>query len=92
MGIPIRELQEKVSSSDFALYRAYNNIDPFENFRFDVNAAVISQTLALIHSKKGSRFELNEFMYKWDPPPKKKKKVQAIMGIFDMLAAKQNRK
>lgn len=90
MGIPVRQLQEQISSSDFAMYRAYNNIDPFENFRFDVNSAVVSQMLAMIHGKKGSRYKLEDFIPEWYEKPKKKVDVKAVANVFDMLVARQN--
>ncbi len=88
MGIPIGRLQDEISSADFALYQAFNNIDPFENYRFDINSAVVSQVLAQVHGSK--RTKLSDFIPQWDKPPNKTaRQLQTVMNAF---AARANGK
>lgn len=74
----------EISSTDFSLYQAFNNIDPFENFRFDAATAVIAQTLAQVHGVK--RTKTSDFMIKWNVEPEtkgqKQKNIMAKMMAF----------
>ena len=77
MGIPVRRLQHEISSSDFVLYQAFNNIDPFQDFRFDANAGIIAEIVAIAHGAK--RTKISDFMVEWDKPPETKEEKQATL-------------
>ena len=46
MGIPIAELQERVSSRDFAEYWAAFQLDPWGAEREDLRAGIVASTIA----------------------------------------------
>lgn len=88
MGIPIERLQNEISAYDFALYRAFNNIDPFENYRFDINSAIVSQVLAQVHGAKTTK--IGDFVPQWDKPPKRT--ATHLKSKMDSFAAMMNGK
>ena len=88
MGIPIGRLQNEMSSADFALYQAFNNIDPFENYRFDINSAIVSQVLAQVHGAKTTK--IIDFVPQWDRPTKRTTKQ--LKSKMDSFAAMMNGK
>ena len=49
MGIPVGELQQRVSSKEFTEYLAYFNVEPWPEERADINSASIATLLANIH-------------------------------------------
>ena len=55
MGIPVRRLQDEISSEEFAWYMAYDRIDPFGNERADLGVGIICQTLAGVNGVKKTK-------------------------------------
>ena len=85
MGIPIRRLQHEVDSRDFALYQAYDRIDPQGMERFDRLAGIVCDTLAKLHGVKKTKPA--DFMVDWDAPEKKKKTAEQMYNMFKMFCA-----
>ncbi len=71
MGIPLKQLQAQIDSPTFALYMAYDNIEPIGNFRGDLQAGVISSTIAT--AMTSGSYSPSDFMpfYKEDKEPVK---------------------
>lgn len=63
MGIPIGRLKREITAPQFAMYQAFDNIDPFTSIRADVNNAIVCQILASVNGIKGT--DLNQFIYEW---------------------------
>ena len=62
LGIPVRELQHRVSAAEFAEYLAYFSVEPWPGERADINTGILASLLANIH--KGSKqkyFEISDF-------------------------------
>ena len=83
MGIPLRRLQDEISSADFTLYMAYDRIDPCGNQRLDLVGGIISQTVARVHGNK--RTKISDFMVDFDKPPKKKKTHKDYYAMFKAI-------
>lgn len=66
LGIPIRELKDRINGRDFFLYQCYNEINPFGYERADFNAASIQSTQAYVH---GVRIPPCDFMPKFESSP-----------------------
>ncbi len=87
MGIPVRELQDRVSSRDFALYRAYDNIDPIGMTRFDMGVGIICKIMAQINGSKGVK--VSDFMPDYTGtlrPKKTPDQMWATMKMFTQAA------
>lgn len=64
MGIPVGELQHRISSQEFTEYLAYFTIEPYPEERADINAAMIACLLANAYrdpKTKPRPFELRDF-------------------------------
>jgi len=73
---------------DINLYRAFNNIDPFEDFRFDAAIASLTRLTAMVHGDKRSR--VDQWMIKWDNPPetkeeKREKQAKLMQKVWDFF-------
>ena len=98
MGVPIGRLKNELSKTDFSLYKAFNNIEPFEGRRFDTYVALICDTLARVNGYK--RSEMEDFMIDWDVQEQKsgekqtgqKQSDQELMMVFDSLTTVVNQK
>lgn len=90
MGIPVRELQSRISSRDFAMYMAYDRIDPHSNQRMDHGFGLVCSTIARVHGN--DKVHASDFMIDYDAPVKKKKSVKDIAHTFKMFARAQNGK
>lgn len=67
MGIPVAELQERVSSHDFAEYWVYFNLEPWGIEREDLRAGIVASTIANANrdpKKKAQPFTPDQFMPK----------------------------
>ncbi len=53
-GIPIRELQQQISSKDFIRYVAFLELSPSQSYRADVNSALLRQVLYAVNANKKS--------------------------------------
>ncbi len=72
MGIPIGELQERVTSREFAEYWAYHQTSPIGPERDDLRAGIVASTVANTarNPKKRPRpFTAAEFTPAFGPPP-----------------------
>jgi hypothetical protein len=83
MGVPLRELQARISSSDFALYYASERLDPSIEDRLEVGNGIICDTLAKLHGAKGSK--IINYIPKWDAEPKKKKTMKQFFNMFKKI-------
>ncbi len=64
LGIPVGELQQRVSSQEFTEYLAFFSIEPWSAVREDINNAAIVTMLANAHrdtKAKPQPFNLNDF-------------------------------
>lgn len=71
MGIPIGELQQRVSSREFVEYWAFDQLEPFGPERADINAGIVASTVAnsVRNPKKRQRpYSPAEFIPKYGPP------------------------
>ena len=63
MGIPLRELQQRIDSPTFALYMAHDRMSPFGEKRADLRAALTAWTVAKAGGAKS--VEIDDFMPKF---------------------------
>ena len=71
MGIPIGELQLRVSSREFAEYWAYDQLEPFGPERDDLRAGVVASTIANVNrdpKRQRTPFTPDQFALKFEPP------------------------
>lgn len=87
MGIPIRELQERISAREFAEYIAFWQLEPWGEEREDYRSALICAVLANVWRPKGSRdYRPEDFMPKFVPveqsPEEQLRQVEIMNIIF----------
>lgn len=83
LGVPVSELQERISSQEFTYWIAYNQIDPFGGFRGDLQAAMISYSAVAPHVKKKPKIE--QFLLNFKKP-KRYKDPREIFQYFKSIA------
>jgi hypothetical protein len=64
MGIPIGELQGRVTSREFAEYMAFHELEPFGPEREDLRAGIVASTIANANRdpKKHGPYTADDFM------------------------------
>jgi len=77
MGIPVRELQSRVSSKDFTMYMALDRLDPFGKQRMDHGFGLVCSTLARVN---GNDAKASDFMVNYDEPYKKKDRAKELLN------------
>ena len=68
LGIPVRELQNRMSSQEFTEYLAYFSVEPWAEERADLNSAMIAALLANAYRNpkaKPQPFTLQDFKIDW---------------------------
>jgi hypothetical protein len=73
MGMPVAELQQRMSSAEFEDWIAYDQVSPIGAKRLDHLAALIAATVANSNPwrKKGSKpIPVSSFVPDWRPKPK----------------------
>ncbi len=88
MGIPLKELQLRVSSKEFALYWALDSLSPERDYREDVRMAIICQTLVQVMT--GKHLDIDKFIPKFGEP--EGQSPVEMMAIMNQLAARANKK
>ena len=83
MGIPIRELQDRVSSKDFALYQAFDKVDPIGMSRFDMGVGIICQIMAQLQGAKNTK--VSDFMPDYDGTLRPKKTPDQMWSVMRMF-------
>lgn len=83
MGVPVRELQERMDSDEFTYWLAYNKIDPIGGVRGDYHAALIASTVAKANSSKGRRIRMEDFVFQFGG----RRKLKDPVAIFNALKA-----
>lgn len=71
MGIPIAELQERISSHDFAEYWAHHQLEPWGLEREDLRAGIVAATIANANrdpKKKATPFTPDQFVLRAEEP------------------------
>lgn len=87
MGIPFRELQQRIDSEDFAYYLAYERIEPDGEERADLRAGIISSTVA---NAAGADTSPIDFMPDFEAKKAENDKHKAAETGLDFLMARQN--
>lgn len=64
MGIPLKELQDRMDSATFALYMAYDRLDPFGEERADVRTGIM--TSYLYNAFTGAKTKIDNFILEYD--------------------------
>ena len=82
MGIPLKELQDRIDAPTFALYMAYDRLDPFGEERGDVRMAL--NTAYMVNAFSGSKMKVADCMLDFQPKTDKQKadKMLAKMSQF----------
>lgn len=76
-----------MSSQEFALYLAYDRLDPIGMTRFDMGIGIVCKTLANVHGNK--KVKVSDFMPDYDGtirPRKTPNDMWAIMKGFTRAA------
>lgn len=93
MGIPLRELMQRINSRDFALYLAYMKVEPFGPLVDDMRYAGLVSLLANVNrdsKKKPTPYAMEQFMFSETEkkakiyPPKSEviKKIKAFAKVW----------
>lgn len=68
-----------MDSREFALYMAYDRIDPFSNERFDLGVGIICNTLAAL---QGNKTKISDFMPEYEKREVKKVSPKQSFAMF----------
>jgi hypothetical protein len=73
-----------ISSEELTEWAAYFELDPFGSYRSDLQAALVSSTIANVHATKGHRFSPKDFMLRFqsDPEPASVMSGAAVLAMF----------
>ena len=83
--MPVRELQERMDSAEFAEWVAFYRTNPFGYERTDLNAAVVAMTIAnTSRDKKTAAFKVDEFMPEFDRPEPQRQTAEQMQSILGM--------
>ena len=92
LGIPIRELQQRVSGREFAEWlafeRLYGPIDPGR--RMDLAAALVASVLANIHrdpKRRRQPYTVEDFLPQYDRPAPRRQTPEETVELVAMLNA-----
>ena len=88
MGIPIWELQDRIDSPTFALYMAYDRVDPFGEERADVRNAI--NTAFTVNAMTGHKVKVMDFMPDFEPKTEKNK-ADLMLAKMSQFAAMHNK-
>ena len=88
MGIPVAELQRRMSSREFAEWLAFMNLEPLGAERADLQAGIIAATVANAHRDPKQRrqpYQPGDFIPDYDPQPEKT--GQDLLAIVELINA-----
>lgn len=95
MGCTVRELENRLSSAEFAEWMAYYSLEPFGEARDDYRAGLIAATVANCAGagKKNKPLQPTDFIHIYQQPKTmsvldRKKEQQKQMAVFKQLAGK----
>lgn len=80
--------------AEFVEFMVYEGIEPFGDRRGDVQAAVVSSTIANVNRSKPSDrlFTVADFMPEWEPKPVVRQTPQEQLAMMLMIQSAQNAK
>ena len=81
LGFSVAEAQRKIDSHEFAEWLAYDRISPIGEERQDLNAGIISATIANAHAAKGRHFKAADFMPDFEKPYKRASVEEMMMRV-----------
>ena len=81
LGMTLQEAQEKMSSSEFTLWKLYLMEEPTRFHRDDYNFAMIAAEVRRVLSKKPNRVKLEHFLPKYESPREKRKRKKREFSI-----------
>jgi hypothetical protein len=84
----VAELQERMSSLEFAEWMEFGEIEPWGEERADVRAAIVASTVANANRDPKARkkpFTVGDFMPKFGEPAKRRQTWQEQLAMAEML-------
>ena len=82
MGKTVAQLQEEMTSREFAEWMAYNRVDPIGNIRGDLQSGIIASTIYNINRGKGKVLSASDFMPDFSKPkPTLLEKFMQLLSI-----------
>lgn len=72
MGIPVQELQQRTSSREFAEWSQYLAEEQHEAKVIHYYLAQIAAVIAQVHSKRGKRVKLSDYIIEFSQPKRKR--------------------
>lgn len=84
LGSTVGELQERMSSREFAEWMAFAQVEPFGPEREDFRAALVAQTVANFSGRAKKALTIEDFMPKFDEVPEqdKSQSIKAKLAAF----------
>ena len=91
LKMTVREAQDRIDAREYALWRAYYEIEPFGEERADLRAAIIAMTIANVFRGRGRSYKAEDFMPDFDRRVRRQTNEQ-MWAILCVVAGMQNRK
>jgi len=92
MGIPVREMLRRMSSTEFLQYQILYTIDPWGSARGDLQAGVVASTIAnTVPRKKGSagrRWKPADFVLEFFRRRRRRQSVADMAAMMRSFAEK----
>lgn len=94
LGCTLRELQGRMSLSEFRQWIAFNRISPIGDERWDVMHAITAQAAISPHLKRGKSMTVNDLIPNWSQEQKRESVqasiVQRLMGLVKQTGGTSN--
>ena len=92
MGMSVSQCQAEIDSREFAEHAAYARLEPWDEERGDMRAAMIAYTMACAwYGKKGPRPKFDDFLLRFDRPARRRQSGAEMKAIFGLFAQGHNR-
>ncbi|MCK9570000.1 DUF4035 domain-containing protein [Candidatus Pacearchaeota archaeon] len=96
-GTPVRELQEKMSSIEFAEWIAYSNIEPIGDKRGDYQAAAIAAEIhnSIAGAFGGKRVSIDDRLLNFsgnEPQQKRQQTPEEMLAVLESVMCQKSRK
>tara|TARA_R110002020_G_scaffold12409_6_gene45509 strand:- start:18178 stop:18564 length:387 start_codon:yes stop_codon:yes gene_type:complete len=86
LGMTIQEAQERMSSSEFTLWKLWLMEEPSRFHREDHNFAMIAAEVRRVLAKKPNRVKLEHFLPKYESPRQRKNRKKEEFSVYEEKA------
>jgi len=90
IGCTLRELPQRMDTSEFRLWLAFNQLSPIGDERQDITSAIVAHAAVLPHIKRGSNLAVKDFIPNWSEDQKRERVEESLVSRLAPFAVKPN--